>query len=175
MTALAKPPVETAQQEFELERLLGLVSEFGPRSVLEVGVWHGGTLWHWLQGGRRVVGVDDTMFEADDWRDWAEAAGADLTLLQGNSHDLQVIAPARAGAPYDLVFIDAAHDYQSVRTDWENYGPMVAAGGLVVFHDIAERAHYGVSQLWAELKPGRQTVEFWGGVPSYCGIGVILA
>ncbi len=166
--------VETAQDPFELERLLHLVAEKGPRRILEIGVWHGGTLWHWLQLGQAVVAVDDTMFEADDWQAWADACDAELSLLQGDSHHETIVEAVRAAGPYDLVFIDAAHDYQSVRTDWENYGDMVADDGLVVFHDIQPRDGYGVSDLWAELAPGRCTAEFWGGTPAYCGIGVIF-
>ncbi len=173
MSALAKPNVETAQDAFELERLLVLVDEFDPRRILEIGVWHGGTLWHWLQSGRTVVGVDDTMYDADDWRSWADTAGAELTLIQGDSRDGIVIARVAEHAPFDLLFIDAAHDYASVRADWLNFRTLVAPGGLVVFHDIAPRLDYGVSELWAQIKSDARTIEIHAGTPGYCGIGVL--
>lgn len=176
VSALVKPvSAETAQEPWELEQLLTLVDRWELHRILEIGVWHGGTLWHWLHVAKGVVAVDDTMFEAGDWKDWSHQQGMGwLELHQGDSHDPAIIGRVQALGPYDLIHIDAAHDYDAVRGDWENYGPLIAPGGVVVFHDIAERASYGVSRLWADLKPGRRTLEIWGGVPSYCGIGVLF-
>jgi predicted O-methyltransferase YrrM len=39
---------------------------------------------------------------------------------------------------YDLVFIDGAHDYKSVKADIEKAERVLAAGGLIVFHDYRE-------------------------------------
>jgi methyltransferase family protein len=38
-------------------------------------------------------------------------------------------------APVALLFIDALHDYEHVRADFEHYAPSVVASGLVAFHD----------------------------------------
>ncbi len=171
---MLEPVRETAQHPFELRQLLALVGDFMPESILEVGVWHGGTLWHWLQTADEVVAVDNQMLERDEWEEWAEKSGTLLDLIQGDSTDGYLVEHVRSFAPFDMVFIDAAHDYNSVRADWENYGSMVEPGGLVVFHDIAPRPDYGVAQLWAEIKPGRQTVEIHAGVAAYCGIGVVF-
>lgn len=35
-----------------------------------------------------------------------------------------------------LIFIDASHDYLSVRRDFEYWCPLVAQGGFIVFHDV---------------------------------------
>lgn len=165
---------EVAQDMWELERLLAIAGAHKPDRVLEVGVWHGGTLQHWLRMAGHVTAVDDTMFETDEWQEWAQSSGASLNLIQGDSHSADVVEQARKDGPYDLVFIDADHTYDAVKADWENYGPMCAPGGLVVFHDIAERPEYGVAQLWAELRPGRRTLAIWAGAAAYCGIGVVF-
>tara|TARA_Y100000310_G_scaffold291828_1_gene320069 strand:- start:4823 stop:5455 length:633 start_codon:yes stop_codon:yes gene_type:complete len=34
-----------------------------------------------------------------------------------------------------LLFIDGAHDYESVKQDWIKYSPKVISGGIVIFHD----------------------------------------
>jgi len=39
---------------------------------------------------------------------------------------------------YDLVFIDGAHDYQSVRADVDKAERVLADGGTIVFHDYRE-------------------------------------
>lgn len=168
-----KPSVETAQEPFELAQLLAVFDRLNPARILEVGVWHGGTLWHWLQGGRIVVAVDDTMLEADDWRAWADEAGSDLILVQGDSRSVEVMEAVDDHGPFDFIHIDADHTYEAVKSDWETFGPMVANGGVVALHDINERAGYGVSQLWAELKRAFRYVEINGGIPSYCGIGLL--
>lgn len=39
---------------------------------------------------------------------------------------------------YDLVFIDAAHDYESVRKDIDKAERVLAVGGMIAFHDYRE-------------------------------------
>lgn len=156
-----KPPVETFQTPFELDQLLAIVERHQPRRILEVGAWDGGTLWHWLQIAEHVTVVDDRMSGTDNFCRWAADAGTHLTLLQGLSQGSVIIARARMFAPYDLVFIDGDHTYESVAADWANYSPLVAEGGIVAFHDILARPGYGVDRVWAGIKgkPGTRTVE----------------
>jgi hypothetical protein len=52
------------------------------------------------------------------------------------------------GRDIDLLFIDALHDYESVKRDYENYGHMTKH--IVAFHDI--RSWPGVAKYWAELQ-----------------------
>ncbi len=174
-----KPPVETAQTPFELEQLLLIFNDLNPARVLEIGTWHGGTLWHWLQGGRTVVSVDDTMFEAADWHDWADEAGSELHLLQGFSYDPEVIDLAQQLGPYQFLFIDAGHTYEEVRADYDNYEAMVEDGGVIVFHDFQHRpGPYGVDLLWNQIKAetGSRTVEISqrSDPPGFQGIAVLF-
>jgi cephalosporin hydroxylase len=179
---MSKPAVETYQVPWELDQLLTLYKALAPARVLEVGCWHGGTLWHWLQQpGVTVVAVDDEMRSADDWQGWAMDAGSTLHSFQGSSHDPDVIWEVSGLGPYDFVFIDADHSYSSVKADWFNYGQMVAPGGALVFHDILPRPNYGVSEVWAEVKAmpnarwieiGQEAVE--PGNEGRCGIGVLF-
>ncbi len=47
-------------------------------------------------------------------------------------------ALADVPASIDLLFVDGAHDYESVCRDLDNYLPRVERGGFVVLHDVAE-------------------------------------
>jgi len=40
--------------------------------------------------------------------------------------------------PISLLFIDGAHDYESVKKDYELWSPLVVDGGYVVFHDTQQ-------------------------------------
>ena len=50
----------------------------------------------------------------------------------------------------DLVYIDADHSYQGVRSDVDSWWPKVKVGGVMAFHDY-EMTHYGVKQAVNEF------------------------
>ncbi len=174
-----KPAVTTYQAPWELERFLALVDSLDPRDILEIGCYEGGTLWHWLEVGENVVAIDDTCRNSDQWETWAEFWSTAIQIVQGSSHHPDVIAEAEAAGPYDLVFIDGDHTYNSVKTDYLAYRGMVREGGAIAFHDILPRPGYGVSEVWAEVKtePGAQWMEICQteveqGHEGTCGIGI---
>jgi cephalosporin hydroxylase len=168
-----KPSVDTAQTTWELEQMLQLVDTIRPDRILEIGIWEGGTLWHWLQRAQAVTAVDDTMRDPGpgEWLCWAEEAGTQLYLLHGDSRDPAIVESARRRGPYQFALIDADHTYQAVKADWENYRDMVE--GVVCFHDITPRPDYGVSELWGEIKAEHRTVEIVDGTGIYNGIGCV--
>ncbi len=170
-----KPNVDVYQNVWELDQMLAIVDRLQPKRVLEVGCWQGGTLWHWLQYGGKVVGVDDGMRLADDWARWADEAGAELHLLQGVSQDPEIVEQARKLGPYDFIFIDADHTYPSVSADWENYSGMIAPGGVFAFHDTQHVGDptYGVQQLWGEITQERDVRWLHLAMTGHCGIGML--
>jgi cephalosporin hydroxylase len=170
-------PVQIFQHEAEFSELLDLYRERNPLNVLEIGSYHGGTLYHWLQNapaGALVVSVD-TYTAADNrnlYEDWVPR-GIRLEVIQGDSHDPAIVAQVRKLGPYDWVFIDADHYYDAVLQDWQNYGPM--STDVVCFHDILDdRKHHPeieVARLWGEIKQDHETREivsdreaWWGGI-----------
>lgn len=52
---------------------------------------------------------------------------------------------------YDLVFIDGAHDYESVAADIEKARQVLSPHGLLAFHDYGLECHPGVKQAVDEL------------------------
>lgn len=171
-------PVPILQREGEFDVLLEMYRERAPRRVLEIGTYHGGTLYHWLQNatlGTLVVSVDSYVTDVDNrqlYPEWVPD-GVDLYVIEGDNRDTRVLEQVDRDSPYDWVFIDAGHLYDEVKSDWLNYGPMCT--GVVCFHDIL---HPDVARLWAEVKTEHETRELisdpiteWDG---WCGIGCVF-
>jgi hypothetical protein len=56
-----------------------------------------------------------------------------VTAIRGYSYEV-----ARTWTdPIDLLFIDANHEYESVRRDFEQWTPFVRVGGIVALHDVS--------------------------------------
>lgn len=178
-------PVPILQWEAEFQVLLELYRRLDPANVLEVGTYHGGTLYHWLQNTRRpgakIVSLDSYAVGVDNrhlYDDWTPDH-LKLVVLAGDSHDEETIARVWKHGPFDFVMIDAGHYYKEVKQDWERYGAMVKQGGLVCLHDILTHPAWPsieVGRLWEEIKKDHWTLEIvadrdaeWGGV------GVVLA
>jgi cephalosporin hydroxylase len=146
-------PVEAAQ-------LLALIAPGD--TVLEIGCDRGGMLWAYAQAGAgRVIGVD---LPAAGWGSGLACHPHSAELVVGASHRPETRDAIRAklqadgaadGRGVDLLFIDADHTLDGVRRDWELYGPLVAPGGLVAFHDIFSHVLFPdlqVERLWWELR-----------------------
>ena len=165
--------------------VLDLYKLIQPREVLEVGTYHGGTLYHWLQNAQKpatVVSVDCYAVGVDNralYPSWVRD-GVELVTIMGDSSAQRTIDAAAERAPYDWVFIDAGHYYDEVLRDWQNYEPLAGSPSVILFHDILPptRAHpeIEVAQLWSEIRgQGWNTLEVvqdrgaeWG------GIGIVL-
>jgi len=167
--------VPTHQHPHEFDDLLALYTQLQPQRVLEIGSWHGGTLKQWIERAPRgavVVSIDPGVL--DQWDGWAATAGVHLSCLTGRSQDQAIIDKAQTYGPYDFAFIDGAHDYVSVKADFENYRQMMAPGGVMAFHDILAHERYPdnhVRRVWDEIVAAgyttRELVEnpafSWGG------------
>jgi predicted O-methyltransferase YrrM len=173
-------PVPIFQWSQEFEVALELYRRLKPARVLEIGTYHGGTLYHWLQNaqpGATVVSLDSYTAGADNRHRYSEwvPPGVELWVMAGDSRDLETVAAIQVHALFDWIFIDAGHYLHEVTADWNNYGPMATPGGVVLFHDILPptRAHpeIEVAALWEALKRTHRTLEIvadrdaeWGGL-----------
>jgi predicted O-methyltransferase YrrM len=162
-------PVPIYQDESELARLVGIYASLAPNRVLEVGSMYGGTLWYWMQysPGATVVSVDlvvpghdprfgEVLAARHFWPVWARSTGCELIDLQANSNSSDTLRKVAEYGPFDFIFIDGGHDYQTARADYINYFPMLRPGGVMAFHDIAypdgNKDGFDVGRLWRELK-----------------------
>jgi predicted O-methyltransferase YrrM len=176
-------PVPILQHEAEFAVLLALYRALDPARVLEIGTYHGGTLYHWLKNSHAftsIVSVDSYAVGVDNrdlYPEW-NTESVDLTVLVGDSHAAVTVEAVKVLGPYDFVFIDAGHYYKEVKADWELYRPMVRSGGILCLHDILTHPVWPsieVGRLWDEIKEDHLTFEIvadrnaeWG------GIGVVM-
>jgi len=178
-------PVKTWQVPEEIERLLTIYRGLAPKRVLEVGSYEGGVLWELAQAatpGTRIVSLDLAAPNQDLYGSWCPE-GVEIVTVLGDSMDGWIFEQVRDLGPYDFVFIDAAHDEVSVRSDWTLYGGLSTPNGVVAFHDIhhdednpATWDSCEVWKLWREIvADGYLTEEIIHNRAQQCfGIGVVF-
>jgi predicted O-methyltransferase YrrM len=184
--------LQTSQVRPEIIQLAEWVGQRRPKTVVEIGTAHGGTLFLWC----RLADPQATIVSIDlpggihgggypYWKSWIyrrfRLARQTLRLLRGDSHRPEMLAQLKSILPgdgkVDFLFIDGDHTYAGVKADFEMYSPLVRPGGLVVFHDICEHpgvADCQVDRFWREVKNERRAREFVDNPnQGNCGIGVI--
>lgn len=126
--------------------LIRQVQDLSPHVIMEVGVHHGGSLKFWeqiLQPGDLLIGVD---YEPQlDWD--VSKSDRRIIIYKGRSEDsstVQAVRESLGGREADFIFLDGSHEYSVVSWDFENYSPLLRAGGLLAIHDIkTEQAQAG--------------------------------
>jgi predicted O-methyltransferase YrrM len=154
----------------EVIGMLEAVEKLSPQTVLEIGTAKGGTLFLLSRAAAPdalLISVDlpggrfgGQLARLPVLRRWmlkrTILARQTVRFVPADSHKketLETVERLLQGRALDVLFIDADHTYESVKRDFEMYSPLVAPGGLIIFHDIACRlASYGVSRLWEEVK-----------------------
>jgi len=179
----ASPVPATAQLDYEFRKLVGVYAEMAPKKVIEIGTYHGGSLFQWISNaapGTRVVSVD-LMHDAPAFQKWADDRGVILTMVSGASWSQDAIAATRRaiGDEADFLFIDGGHEYAEAKLDLVCYGPMVRKGGLIAMHDIlvhSTRRDVEIHKVWAEVREaGYKVMELCSDRnQGLCGIGVIF-
>jgi cephalosporin hydroxylase len=181
---------KASQNEWELTQFLDLLRERKVRKYLEIGARDGDT----LHAVGRVLAPGASLIAVDlPGALWGYAAsiqnlrrasldlrnmGHKVHMVLGSSLASEVIYQVKKHGPYDAILIDGDHTYGGVSADWAIYGGMAP---IVALHDIAG---YGVTQrttrhevevpkFWAEVKVGREVLEFIA-PESLMGIGVII-
>lgn len=156
------------------------------QAIVEIGS-HTGLSTCWMaEGSRRGSGAH--VFAVDPWpmprpgsRDdpfELQTGDAVLDVFQRNiaSHGHgSIVTPLRGTSldiarvwiqPVGLLFVDAVHDYEGVRSDYLHWQRHIAIGGVIAFHDWdtnPEHEYYGVhvaieefvahSPEWEPLEP----------------------
>ncbi len=75
-----------------------------------------------------------------------------LTLICGDSTNKDTVKKASILGPYDFIFIDGGHSYDTVKKDFQNYSKILNQNGLIAMHDIYSNTVPGVTKYWKEIK-----------------------
>jgi len=141
--------IEGYTKESELELLLRLAESMPAGAVVvEVGSFRGRSTVAIAEGLRSVAGARliavDTFAGDPGWSEIADVSEA-RRLFDHNTSEIDFIdviqaesvraAAQVADGSIDWVFIDALHDYRSVRADIRAWAPKVRPGGLISGHD----------------------------------------
>jgi predicted O-methyltransferase YrrM len=118
-----------------------------PRRILEIGSHIGaGTIALAcacrLNDFGCVTGLEpnETFYRALERNLQQSGVSAWARILKVFSHDPHVIETLAAEGEFQLMFIDARHDFQAVKKELTLYGPMLAPNGLMVLHDTSTRS-----------------------------------
>lgn len=132
----------------ESHLLYKLAKEQGPGNYADLGCLYGGsaaTIAHGLEeaGGGFIYCVD--YFGTGPWQDPGVTGAPDLINDYFTKTFKQVKHQICAGptadwssrlqVPLQGIFIDAGHDYENCKRDWELWNSKVVPGGWVAFHD----------------------------------------
>lgn len=117
-----------------------LVSKFDKKPIkyLEVGSAAGGTCFvfnKYLNIEHNAI-IDNNMHPKAPHRQEVLKT-INHTEFVGNSLDKDAIEFAKNKGEYDLMFIDAGHQYDEIKNDIINYTPFLNKSGIVIFHDTS--------------------------------------
>jgi predicted O-methyltransferase YrrM len=162
--------ISPMQVKSEIGRMLKIVGEEKPKTILEIGTAKGGTLFLLC----RVAASKDAKIISVDLPGGEYGGGypqkkvplyksfaltsQKLHLVRGNSHlkkTLEKVRETLRGRKIDFIFIDGDHTYEGVKRDFNLYGPLLRKGGLIGFHDIAKHPRWrkvDVDLFWKEVK-----------------------
>lgn len=159
---------------------LALISRaLEPKRIFEIGTFRGRTALNFALNspdGCRIFtmdlppeGRDELSLElgaADRGIVEASETGVDYQGKQEASKIVQLFGDSNSFdfSPYfgemDIVFVDGAHDYLSVRSDSQNAKRMIRPGGVIVWHDFANYGDYNdVTRAVLELFPPARIVQ----------------
>lgn len=156
------------------------------KTVIEVGAYQGALTRLFCYTAKRVYSIDHFKGDADaGFYDGAEVqeayrrhnadsiASGRLTVLAMDSVEAAHTL-SESGVTADLIWIDAAHDYDHVRADIAAYRPLLADGGVICGHDAVPGKFDGLIRAVDELLPGAimvppQVWAWWPGMPGAGG------
>ena len=100
----------------------------------------------------QIVVIDTFTSEISSTDLLANLKRKNLVLVCGSSNKKENLQTIKKFQPYDLIFVDASHEYNDVKKDLNNYCKMLSDDGILVAHDIHSLEFPGVNKAWSEFK-----------------------
>ena len=124
------------------------------RNFLEVGFSSGklNTILNKFFNFDHIVAIDDFSADMSSSSLLANIVRKNLTLICGKSDKKENLKIIKRSQPYDLIFVDASHEYKDVKKDLNNYSRMLSDSGILVVHDIHGLEYTGVNNAWNEFR-----------------------
>lgn len=161
--------VEGFLHSSELETLIDLACG---KDILEVGSFMGLSAWGMAQTAHSVFCVDTFKANSAGQQQMGSLQTLDAFLqavsrYRNVKHFIGTSEEAHAQAhpidkndasgtfiphgQFDMIFIDAMHDYKNVKADIERWYPRVKSGGIFALHDYRHAAFPGVESAADEV------------------------
>ncbi|MDC0142460.1 class I SAM-dependent methyltransferase [Candidatus Nitrosopelagicus sp.] len=123
-------------------------------NFLEIGFNSGkvNTILHKFFNFKNIVALDTFTAEMSSQELLANIVRKNLTLICGRSDRKENLEIIKKFQPYDLIFVDASHEYKDVKKDLDNYSKMLSDKGIIFAHDIQNEDYTGVNKAWKEFK-----------------------
>ena len=178
---LAVSAFKAQQVPNELESFLLFLQErnkeYKIKNIVEIGSYMGGTLWAWNQvlPEANVISIDLGSLDNIDLESQIRAKGIKAKLLKADSQleSTREELLKLLDGPIDCLFIDADHDYDHPKREFDLYSYLIAPYGFVAFHDIVPHPQHGIYKFYEELKTKYKTEEIIGS-HGWGGIGVVF-
>ncbi len=177
-----------AQFIAEIVRFIEIIQERKTKIMVTIGVWTGGVeklVYEAFNGNIKIIGIDIGNPRNDKDCHIKDIPGIKIfdNCDSRKKSTIDRLKKELSGEKIDVLFIDGAHDYKTVKSDYEMYSPLVREGGMVAFHDIKDteehvRNKVDVPRLWRKIKKGKKTEEICEFAPENYGgdmggIGII--
>lgn len=140
-------------------------------TYVEIGVQYGRSTYvafTLLPPGVNIYAVDilDWQGGADTLsrKEFFKETGMDSTITYINKPSEEVASNWKDG-PIDMIFIDADHSYEGVKTDVESWAPHLKVGGYIYFHDADSGAvekyvhELAANGEWEDFTKYKETLE----------------
>jgi predicted O-methyltransferase YrrM len=142
--------LDSAARPAELAELLALAR--GRTAIVELGT---GTAWSTIalaldQRTRIVISYDPSVRRTREL--YLELAGRGVGARIELREQPDTDGPHREDPPVELLFIDSAHERESVLAAFRAWRDALAPGAVVAFHDYGHPAYPGVREAIVELE-----------------------
>ena len=159
---------EASRRATSANILYSLASEYGAKSIIELGTNVGISAAYLASAGGNVTTLDMSAYRLRQAELLHQSLGLNINRVQGYFADT-LQETLNEIAPVDMAFIDGHHEYEATLGYFEAIASKAAPGCVFLFDDI--RWSSGMRRAWAELRrdPRFAVVADLGGM----GVGIL--